>query len=92
MKMKIRCIASCGTLLISKKISNKKKNSQFGQRVCQFPIKLNMLPNNSAPRNLLQRNETLPHKEHLKMYITAIFIIGKKKTKNKTRNILNVHQ
>lgn len=37
-----------------------------------------MLPNNS-PRNLIQRNERFPHKEHLKMYVAAIFIIAKKK-------------
>lgn len=47
-----------------------------------------MLPNNS-PRNLIQRNERFPHKEHLKMYVAAIFIIAKKK---KPRNNLNVHQ
>lgn len=43
-----------------------------------------MLPNNS-PRNLIQRNERFPHKEHLKMYVAAIFIIAKKKTQKQSK-------
>lgn len=45
-------------------------------------MKLNTtLPKNFSPRNLLQRNETFPHNEHLKMYIAAGFVIAKKKKK-----------